>query len=397
MFFVFFACITPILIGQELFKEKAKDYFELREYKDAIDNFLKIKDKDYDVLVKLAFSYSKLHKPLISKAYYEKARIEKWPFDYVYMLNYGNVLRELEEYSEAKKVYKRMSIIPLQMIKSCDWVKQSKVVVTKLILDSLALPEASSINGFYKLGDNVLYPFSKSDINYNLRWFNIKNRQSSDFIKFNWQYNLNSPNVIFDSILIYSASSSRKRFFSRHALNKGFISRDKVNKLSLWELNLENKLKAKKLDFINIDYGYAHPYFDTLSSKLFFASDMPGGYGGFDIYYSEYKYGNWSAPINAGYEINTEYDESFPYINKDILFFSSTGHIGYGGYDIYMVDLSDKAAKVINMGKPFNSSKDDFSYREDSIDKGCFVSNRDNAAGRDYLWLFDRDGTLEHL
>jgi hypothetical protein len=385
-------CLTPILIGQEKYTKKATEYYNSEQYEKAIDYFLLAKESnmDFDILLKLGYSYSKLHNPETSVVYYKKARLIKWPFPNEYMLDYGNVLRQLEKYKEAKDVYNTMPSAPLQMIKSCDWVKQSNNIDYKVTVDSVALNDEYSINGFYKLKDDILYPSLEKNMNYSFNWYNVKTNKTSNFVNYNWQYNLNSPNIIGDSILIYSGSSSKEKFFSERALKKGIISNNNENKLSLWELNFNDKPVAKKLKFTNVNYGYLHPYFDSESSKLFFISDMPGGYGGLDIYFVEKNDDGWSRPVNVGPRINTEYDEAYPYVKGNLIFFSSEGHVGYGGFDIFMIDYLDNRSQSINMGIPFNSSKDDFSYREDSINKGCFISNRKNETGRDYLWMFER-------
>lgn len=382
-----------LLIGQEKNIDKALEYYNANEYKEAIPFFLMHKDynNDLDILMKIGYSYSKIHNPSSSVLYYEKAKLIKWPFDYVHMLDYANVLRQLKEYKKAKAVYNVLARTPSKMIESCDWVKQANSINHQIVLDSLPLDNEYSINGFWKFNNDILFPASGSDMNNSFKWYNVETKKISNFLKYDWQYHLNSPNIIGDSVIIYSASSSKEIFFSKKVLKKKLISSSKENKLNIWKLNLNSKEEATKLSFINIDYGYLHPYFDSSSDKLYFVSDMPGGYGGYDIYSVEKKNGIWTKPVNAGSNINTEYDEAYPYVKNNIMFFSSKGHLGYGGFDIFMIDYKDNKAQSINMGLPFNSSKDDFSYREDSHNSGCFVSNRNNKANRDFLWMFKRN------
>lgn len=382
---------TPLLEAQDKNFLKGDKYYNAKEYKEAINYLLKVEVKNFNIDLKLAYSYSRLHNPSNSVYYYEKARSKKWPFNYDFMLDYGNVLRQLEQYNKAKEVYKEMSTIPLEMIKSCDWVQKSKVKKPSVKLDSLSLG-SYTINGYFKLRDSILYPYEKDGINYKFTWYNIKDTSYSDLIKYDWEYNLNSPNLIGDSILIYSANSSKQKYKSRRAIRKGLVSENHENKLTIWSLNIKEKnSEAKRLSFTNANYGYSHPFYDSRNSRLFFVSDMPGGYGGFDIYYVDRTEDGWTEPKNLGYEVNTTYDEAFPYVKDDILFFSSKGHIGYGGYDIFMISYKKNKFQAVNMGKPFNSSKDDFAYKEDSINKGYFVSNRQNTLGKDYLWTFTRN------
>src|SRR5690606_32518707 len=83
-------------------------------------------------------------------------------------------------------------------------------------------------------------------------------------------------------------------------------------------------------------YSLGHAALSADERTLYFASDMPGGWGGVDIWYSELQgNGSWGKPQNAGPNINTGGDEMFPYVQGNTLYFSSTGHIGMGGLDIF--------------------------------------------------------------
>lgn len=125
----------------------------------------------------------------------------------------------------------------------------------------------------------------------------------------------------------------------------------------------------------------AHPSISSDGFTLWFVSDIPGGYGGKDIYYStRSKPGDpWSAPRNAGPDINTGGDELFPFIRDNgYLYFSSDGHIGMGGLDIFRaIPQPDGSWVVQNMKSPVNSSADDFSITfEPGAERGIFSSTR---------------------
>jgi len=141
------------------------------------------------------------------------------------------------------------------------------------------------------------------------------------------------------------------------------------------------------------EYSYGHPAIDAKANRLYFASNMPGGYGGTDIYQSDRRGEGWSAPKNLGPRVNTEGNELFPFILQDsVLFFSSDGHAGMGGLDIYRYAFA--ADSVYNLLPPINSPADDFAFiRRDSI--GYFSSNRrrvDNRLNDDvYKVTYQRD------
>ncbi len=140
------------------------------------------------------------------------------------------------------------------------------------------------------------------------------------------------------------------------------------------------------------EYSVAHPALSPDGQLLYFVSDMPGGSGGTDIYYSVRQAdGSWGQPVNAGSTINTPWRESFPYVDADgRLFFSSEGHTGMGGLDIFRAEGQHAAwSGVRNMGYPVNSSKNDFGIMFDSVGvTGLLSSNRDAANGTDDIYRF---------
>ena len=124
---------------------------------------------------------------------------------------------------------------------------------------------------------------------------------------------------------------------------------------------------------------------------LYFVSDMPGGYGGTDIYRTTMNdSGDWSTPENLGEFINTEGNEMFPYIHDSgFLFFSSNGHKGLGGLDVYKVHLEKLPQVIDNLNAPINSSKDDFAFVIDKeFSQGYFSSNRSGGVGSDDIYAF---------
>ena len=134
--------------------------------------------------------------------------------------------------------------------------------------------------------------------------------------------------------------------------------------------------------------SFAHPSLSSDGKVLYFSSDMKGGYGGKDIWYiKKVKRDEWSEPINLGDEINTSGNELFPFIRADgSLYFSSDGHIGMGGLDIFKAtfDAENNLRSVDNMNSPINSSNDDFGIIfEDEEEKGYLSSNRLGSKGDD--------------
>lgn len=174
-----------------------------------------------------------------------------------------------------------------------------------------------------------------------------------------------------------------------------------VNNLQMFRATLavDGKWTEKeKLPFNHVEYSIGHPALNHDDTKLYFVSDMPGGYGGADIYVVNINEdGSFGTPRNLGPRINTEGREMFPYIGKDnILYFSSDGHSGYGKLDVYASMIFDTTvSKPINLEEPVNSVEDDFAYIiDDEKDRGFFSSNRDEGKGDDDIYSFLADPGL---
>ncbi|MDX9750792.1 MAG: OmpA family protein, partial [Flavobacteriales bacterium] len=141
------------------------------------------------------------------------------------------------------------------------------------------------------------------------------------------------------------------------------------------------------------------PALSADGGRLYFVSDMPGGYGGTDIYVVGRQGEGWGEPENLGPMINTEQNESFPFIAADgTLYFSSNGHPGMGGLDIYaaMPARTGGFSSPINVGAPVNGPSDDFAFIIDPTgSRGYFSSSRPDGMGSDDLYAFVMTAPLE--
>jgi len=184
-------------------------------------------------------------------------------------------------------------------------------------------------------------------------------------------------------------------YFTRNNYGKKLRRDNKgVNHLKIYVSTREDDKwsEATELPFNSDDYSTGHPALSKDGKKLYFVSDMPGSMGDTDIFVVDVlEDGTFSTPKNLGPEINTEQKEMFPFINEDALYFSSNGHTGLGGLDIFKTILDEEKgfSPVINLGMPINSNKDDFSYIiNEKSQKGFFASNRDGGKGHDDIYSF---------
>ncbi|MBK7410294.1 MAG: OmpA family protein [Saprospirales bacterium] len=169
----------------------------------------------------------------------------------------------------------------------------------------------------------------------------------------------------------------RRMYFTRQLLTGNVVSESKIY---MSEFGAGGWGAANEVEGVNGDYIANHPAVGELygTEVLFFTSNMDGGYGGADIYYSPFKGGKYGQPINLGPKINTVGDEYTPYYRDGVLYFSSTGHPGLGGFDIFSSEWNGAVwSEPVNMGKGYNSSVDDLSFMiSDDGYSGFLLSNR---------------------
>lgn len=175
-------------------------------------------------------------------------------------------------------------------------------------------------------------------------------------------------------------------YFTRNRLVDGKINElsSPWNKLGIFSANLVNGkwVNIKEFRYNNEWYNITTPCLSPDGKRLYFASDMPNGYGGSDLYYCVWKNGYWDNPINMGPVINTEKNEAYPFINPSgEFFFSSDGHPGMGGKDIFYSRYENNAwLQPVPLSPPINSEFEDFGFISDTLmNSGYFSSNRDKS------------------
>lgn len=391
----------PQDIGDKLFNEYA--------YTDAIEAYNKALKKDPEndtISLKIAESYRLLNDPSEASIWYEKVLSNKDSYNPVYFLNYAEALASTQRYDEAKSWYDYYGNLE-QEDERAEYKINTIETRSKLFQNTLTTAVSKApFNGngadfspaFYN--DDIVFVSSResnSNIPIKFLWDNSEYldlyiyRRSGEVEKFDAKLNTKfheGPMVFFEN--------NTKVIFTRNNYYKGKKKSDNkgVTKLKLYtaELSEGGWGAVEPLEFNSDDYSVGHPAITSDGKTLYFASDMPGGEGGTDLYKVTRVQDSWSEPENLGPNINTKGNELFPFLHADKdLFFASNGHGGLGGLDIFGLDISKGLhSKISNVGSPINTNLDDFGIilKEDGL-SGYFSSNREKSLNNDDIYTFN--------
>ena len=198
------------------------------------------------------------------------------------------------------------------------------------------------------------------------------------------------------------SADGKTMYFNRSGDKRVKVGDEKVAMIKIYKAEfIDGKwTNVTMLPFSSDTYSVEHPFLTKDGKKLYFASDMPGTIGSFDIYVVDVNAdGTYSQPRNLGETINTLHREQFPFLTEDgTLYFASDGHQGNGNLDVFMsLKISDtEFDKPLNLGSTINSEMDDFNFiLDEKTGKGYFASNR---TGDDNLYTFvQEENKLQYL
>lgn len=204
-------------------------------------------------------------------------------------------------------------------------------------------------------------------------------------------------NTKYHEGVVSFTGDGKTMYFTRESFFENIYEQDSLSKTKFSVIHLYKATKSgdewKNVEALPINspnYSMKNPSVSKDGKTLYFASNKPGGYGNFDIYKATIdKNGTVGEPVNLGQKVNTEAQEMFPYIGTDnTLYFSSTGHLGLGGLDVFHTkEIDGKMAPIRNIGVPVNSSADDFAFSiNDENGEGFVSSNRAGGKGNDDIY-----------
>lgn len=201
-----------------------------------------------------------------------------------------------------------------------------------------------------------------------------------------------------DADISFSKLKTRAFYTSNRVINENdFIGRNKIITTKIFSSTIKGSEygKGSALFFNSDKYSCKNPYYDWKNEVLYFSSDMPDGYGGFDLYKVSLK--DNSKPENLGPKINTKFNDDNIYIDEiGNIFFSSEGYVGFGSKDVYMVkydSISKTYERPLNVGLPLNTEYDDFAYS--IVGKKGYYSSNKNKGNDDDIFKITETKPLE--
>ena len=410
---IYILSILSVLVFNSVFAQKAKTSRAIKtydnlSYKASINKLLELANKvdaSREVIEKLANAYYFNGSMVEASQWYEKLIDFYGTTNSENIFRYALALKAQEKYTKADEVLNTYSKIRpddsriKQFLNKNDYVKAIEDVSKDFELENLDINTSFSDFGTSTYKNNLIFASSRDEDEKIYKWnqqpfldlFQLNNNGSVKEVSgdVNTRYHESSTTYTKDGKTMYF---TRNNFFKGKKRNNN----EKINGLKIFKATLVDGewTNLVSMPFNNDNYNVAHPALSIDETKLYFASDMQGTKGASDIFVVDINSdGTYGVPVNLGSKINTEGRENFPYVSdKGMLYFSSDGHLGLGGLDVFRVEvdkLNQQSTEVINIGKPINSPKDDFGFiiNETTL-QGYISSNRAGGKGDDDIYRF---------
>ncbi len=393
---------------------RAKRFFDKTYYSEAIVLYQKLADErpSQEVIKNLADSYFYTNDLIKAQRYY-RLLISNYSnnLDREYYFRYAQTLKATNSYDDAnanlKEYYSKSAnsedIVNFE--KELKTLENVTAIGKRFEIKNLAINTPNSEFGAVKYKENLVFAgvklkpglFDKkykwdNETYLNLVSIPLKNINSADSIVHYFAKELKTG--MHESNAVFT-KDGKTMYFTRNNSKNGKKKKDdkKISNLQIFKAELvEGKwTNITALPFNSPNYSVEHPALSADEKVLYFASDMPGSFGSFDIYSVNINKGAFDTPKNLGPEINTDKREQFPFVSADNkLYFSSDGHLGYGSLDVFVSEINgNEYSKPVNVGLPLNSNLDDFAFTIDSNTKeGFFASNREGGKGSDDIYQF---------
>lgn len=397
----------PVFKREQRLLKVADKHYQEKDYVKALTKYREYASRyegNVDVWYRIALSYKEIGKPERSEIYYNRIIKTDEQANPIVHLSLGQVLMMQGKYKDAREHFQRYNELleyndqlAMRYISSIENIDKYFVDSGFFQKNNLPINTDASEFGAVAHNDNFFFLSTRNTKDdYNLRY-------SSDL----FVSNMDTEGMLFETPEKLSGPANTRFGEIGYAIvpetNEIYICRYEPSKKDEYSLGYNlykaylgvNQDVSRPQKFPNQKFKYAIAY-PTLSYNgkfIIFASDAPGGFGGWDLYKAEFTDLGFDNINNLGDKVNSAGDELYPYLlNDSVLFFATDGHGGgIGGYDIYSKILTEEDDYSRNLGFPVNSSGDDIGIYFDSGLSGYFTSNREGGKGNADIYRFSID------
>jgi len=392
-----FVLASSLLSAQNKDTQAADKLFKKFEFLSAAESYLKLvasQNADGYVYRQLADCYYNIYNTKEAAKWYAKAITQEQDPELYY--RYSQMLKANGNYVESNKQMQKF--VALQPNDSRTKTFNENPNYIPVLLDQrklfdvkkIAINSDQSDFGAVLQGNSIYFTSARNSSSKIYGW------TKEPFLDI-YKADLNEDGTISNILLVKELNSKyhdgsvsisqdgKTMYFTSDSFRDHSFEKDKINKLKLGRNTIFSAKfvngkwdEITSLPFNSKDYSSGNPSLSKDGKTLYFSSNRPGSIGGVDIWkVAISENGSYGTPENLGKKVNTEGNESFPFITSDnVLYFSSDAQPGFGAMDVYKIDLTTNS-EVKNLGKPVNSEKDDFAFSFDENKKiGFIASNR---------------------
>lgn len=394
--------VSGITLAQKANLNRVNKLFEMRAYNQAAEIY-ETKERTQEVLQNLADSYYyNTHLQNAIKTYRELFLTYGDSIDIEYHFRYGQALKGVKDYKEADRQLSRYFNKPVNT--NAFIASLEKTTPHNFKLKEIDNPNVGSDFGLSFYGDDkVAFASSRNTNNPSYSWNDLpyldlyyatmdNNGVMANITAFSEAINTDSheSNAVF-------TKDGKTMYFNRTNTSRKKSDEERIAHIKIYKAELVdgNWTNVSALPFTSNAYSTEHPSLSKDEKSLYFASDMPGTLGGFDIYKVAINNdGTYGEPENLGATINTKHREQFPFMSENnVLYFSSDGQEGFGGLDVFRSNMVNSVFdKPVNLGATINSNVDDFAFVIREKDNKGFVSS--NRTGYDRIYGFSREENM---
>lgn len=382
------------IIAQEATYKKGSQEFASKNFPEAITIFEKQSDRTQELLEKLADSYYYTQNYAKASTTY-KELFDKFNPDAAFKLRYANAAKSLEEYELANELLSDYTGEEVDILTSIQADMGESPM--RYFIETLSTSSNYSEFGAVEYDGKLVFASSRNTDRPIYEWNQqpfldlfqgeVQNGMITNIKPFFSEVNtdLHESNPTF-------SADGKTMYFTRNSKNKTRVNGARVSLLQIFKAEFKDGkwTNIEPVSFNGKNYSVAHPSLSADGKKLYFSSDMSGGYGSYDIYEVAVNAdGSFGKPKNLGENINSEGLDQFPFISqKGNLYFSSDRINSLGGLDLYFsTGAGNGFATAKNMGADINTSRDDFALAIDEANwSGYFSSNR---SGKDKIYAFN--------